>query len=85
MLCNLPPPSADGSPALLFHSDVVTFFHEFGHIMHGLCAEGEGNGTTYAKCPRDFVEGKLLNFWRNEGGLPSKTATQMLHYAQNVC
>ena len=44
MLCNLPQPEAD-SPALLRHGDVVTFFHEFGHIMHGLCAEGDANST----------------------------------------
>ena len=55
MLCNLPEP-ADGKPALLRHSNCVTFFHEFGHIMHGLCAVGDGNATTLAKCPRDFVE-----------------------------
>ena len=42
--------------ALLRHGDVVTFFHEFGHIMHGLCSEGEANSTRLAKCPRDFVE-----------------------------
>ena len=29
---------------------------QFGHIMHGLCSEGEGNSTRLAKCPRDFVE-----------------------------
>jgi Zn-dependent oligopeptidase len=65
MLCNLPAPSADGTPSLLFHDDVVTFFHEFGHIMHGLCAEGDGNATTYAKCPRDFVEApsQMLENW----------------------
>lgn len=65
MLCNLPGPAPDGSPALLRHDDVVTFFHEFGHIMHGLCAEGEGNATRLAKCPRDFVEApsQMLENW----------------------
>tara|TARA_B100000683_G_scaffold70909_1_gene69451 strand:- start:86 stop:985 length:900 start_codon:yes stop_codon:yes gene_type:complete len=65
MLCNLPAPSADGKPALLRHSNCVTFFHEFGHIMHGLCASGDGNSTTLAKCPRDFVEApsQMLENW----------------------
>jgi len=65
MLCNLPGPAPDGSPALLRHDDVVTFFHEFGHIMHGLCAEGHGNQTRLAKCPRDFVEApsQMLENW----------------------
>jgi Zn-dependent oligopeptidase len=65
MLCNLPAPSADGKPALLRHSNCVTFFHEFGHIMHGLCAAGDGNSTTLAKCPRDFVEApsQMLENW----------------------
>lgn len=65
MLTNLPAPSPDGSPALLRHSDVVTFFHEFGHIMHGLCAEGHANQTRLAKCPRDFVEApsQMLENW----------------------
>jgi len=65
MLTNLPSPSADGKPALLRHDDVVTFFHEFGHIMHGLCGEGPGNATTLAKCPRDFVEApsQMLENW----------------------
>ncbi|GMI11369.1 hypothetical protein TrLO_g7785 [Triparma laevis f. longispina] len=65
MMCNLPPPSSDGKPALLRHGNVVTFFHEFGHIMHGLLSEGDGNSTTFAKCPRDFVEApsQMLENW----------------------
>eukprot|EP01051_Picozoa_sp_SAG22_P028562 SAG22_NODE_10137_length_551_cov_0.685841_2_plen_124_part_01 len=38
MLCNLPA-STPAAPSLLRHANVVTFFHEFGHIMHGLCSE----------------------------------------------
>jgi Zn-dependent oligopeptidase len=32
MLCNLPA-STDDRPSLLRHGNVVTFFHEFGHIV----------------------------------------------------
>lgn len=65
MVCNLPAPSPDGTPSRLRHDDVVTFFHEFGHIMHGLCSEGEANSTRLAKCPRDFVEApsQMLENW----------------------
>jgi Zn-dependent oligopeptidase len=65
MLCNLPPASTDDKPSLLRHQNVVTFFHEFGHIMHGLCSEGVGNSTRLAKCPRDFVEApsQMLENW----------------------
>jgi len=64
-MCNLPAKSKDGTPALLRHDDVVTFFHEFGHIMHGLCSEGDANSTRLAKCPRDFVEApsQMLENW----------------------
>jgi thimet oligopeptidase len=64
MLCNLPAGTAE-KPSLLLHSNVVTFFHEFGHIMHGLCSEGVGNSTRLAKCPRDFVEApsQMLENW----------------------
>jgi len=35
LVCNFPPPDADGV-SLLTHTDVVTLFHEFGHMLHHL-------------------------------------------------
>ena len=35
LVCNFPPPDADGV-SLLGHDDVVTLFHEFGHMLHHL-------------------------------------------------
>jgi len=35
LVCNFPPPDADGL-SLLTHTDVVTLFHEFGHMLHHL-------------------------------------------------
>ncbi len=33
LVCNFPVPTAD-DPGLMEYGDVVTFFHEFGHLMH---------------------------------------------------
>ena len=35
LVCNFPPPS-DAGVSLLTHDDVVTLFHEFGHMLHHL-------------------------------------------------
>ena len=35
LVCNFPPPDAAGV-SLLTHTDVVTLFHEFGHMLHHL-------------------------------------------------
>ena len=35
LVCNFPPPDSAGN-SLLTHTDVVTLFHEFGHMLHHL-------------------------------------------------
>jgi Zn-dependent oligopeptidase len=53
MVANFQKPSKS-QPSLLTHSEVVTFFHEFGHLMHDI-----SNSTTYA---RFGLEGVLPDF-----------------------
>jgi peptidyl-dipeptidase Dcp len=47
---------ADGQPALISFDDVTTMFHEFGHALHGLFANGEYPSLSGANTARDFVE-----------------------------
>jgi len=54
-VCNFPKSTAD-KPALLPHNDVVTFFHEFGHVMHVICAETKHTKFGGTRVERDFVE-----------------------------
>jgi len=50
------PVGAPGKPALLSHDDVVTFFHEFGHLMHSTLSIAPYE-TYYGTAVRgDFVE-----------------------------
>jgi thimet oligopeptidase len=64
LVTNFPKPSAE-KPSLLPHNDVITFFHEFGHLLHGLLTEsplGSISGTSVAL---DFVEtpSQLFENW----------------------
>jgi thimet oligopeptidase len=62
---NFPKPSA-GKPALLEMSDVRTFFHEFGHAVHGILGgQTRWHGTSGVATERDFVEApsQLLEEW----------------------
>jgi thimet oligopeptidase len=78
LVCNLPRPSPDGAeqgrpapqaspgPALLQHSDVETFFHEFGHLIHHIFAgDSRWSGTSGIATEWDFVEApsQLLEEW----------------------
>ncbi|KAI9567695.1 hypothetical protein HD554DRAFT_2267097 [Boletus coccyginus] len=64
MVANLAKPTPD-RPALLRHDDVTTFFHEMGHVFHGLLSRtryARFHGTAVA---RDFVEApsQMLENW----------------------
>jgi thimet oligopeptidase len=65
LVCNFPDPS-DGGPALMEHRDVVTFFHEFGHLMHHLLS-GKHRWVTFSafNVEWDFVEtpSQLMEEW----------------------
>lgn len=64
LLCNFPAPSAD-KPSLLKQSDVVTLFHEFGHVMHGMLSRSRFVAQTGFAVPQDFVEApsQMLENW----------------------
>lgn len=55
LVCNFPRPALT-EPSLLSHDEVQTFFHEFGHLLHGILTTSPY--VTYAgtSVARDFVE-----------------------------
>ena len=54
MVMNLTRPTGN-APALLSFEEVTTAFHEFGHALHRLFADGPYDRTS-GNVPRDFVE-----------------------------
>jgi thimet oligopeptidase len=62
--CNFPKPGG-AAPALMSHSDAVTFFHEFGHVIHHLLSESELSTFAGTSVARDFVESpsQMLEEW----------------------
>lgn len=82
LICNFPQPR-DDNPALMQYSDVVTYFHEFGHLMHALLGgKQRWAGQSGIATEGDFVEvpSQLLEeFFRD----PALLATFAHHYQTN--
>jgi thimet oligopeptidase len=69
LICNFPAGDAN-DPGLLQYSDVVTFFHEFGHLMHAILGgHTEWAGLSGFATEGDFIEvpsQTLEEFFRDE-------------------
>ena len=67
IVCNFSKPTAD-TPALLTFDEVETFFHEFGHALHGLLSNVNYNQLAGTNVPTDFVElpSQIMENWAAE-------------------
>ncbi|MGP5228943.1 M3 family metallopeptidase [Arthrobacter rhombi] len=72
---NIPAP-ADGQPALVTLDECRTLFHEFGHALHGLFANGIYPSLAGTSVPRDFVEypSQVNEMWQFDTDLISEYA-----------
>ena len=74
LICNFPGGDAD-DPGLLQYNDVVTYFHEFGHLMHAILGgQTEWAGVSGFATEGDFIEvpsQMLEEFFRDEKLLQS--------------
>jgi thimet oligopeptidase len=55
LVCNFPKPTED-KPSLMPHSQVRTFFHEFGHVLHQMMTTADLYSQSGTNVSRDFVE-----------------------------
>lgn len=55
IVCNFTKPAGD-KPSLLTHDEVLTLFHEMGHAVHGLLAQGTYSSLSGTNVLWDFVE-----------------------------
>ena len=82
LICNFPG-GKPGDPGLMQYSDVVTFFHEFGHLMHAILGgHQKWSGLSGIATEGDFVEvpSQMLEEFFRDARLLAGFA---LHYQTN--
>ncbi len=64
LVCNFPGGNAS-EPSLLYHGNVITLFHEFGHLVHALLARSDLASQSAFFVKGDFVEApsQFLENW----------------------
>lgn len=67
IVCNFSKPT-EKQPSLLTYDEVETFFHEFGHGLHGLLSNTTYSTTSGTNVSRDFVElpSQIMENWAAE-------------------
>ena len=67
IVCNFSKPTA-GNPALLTFDETSTFFHEFGHALHGLLSNVTYESLAGTSVATDFVElpSQVMENWAAE-------------------
>jgi len=79
LVCNFPEPTAT-DPGLMEYGDVVTFFHEFGHLMHWILGgQQQWAGISGISMEADFGEApsQMLEEWMRS---PQVLASFAKHY-----
>jgi thimet oligopeptidase len=79
LICNFPKPTAD-DPGLMEYGDVVTFFHEFGHLVHWILGgQQQWAGISGITMEADFGEApsQMLEEWMHS---PQVLASFAKHY-----
>jgi len=78
LICNFPKPAAT-DPGLMEYDNVVTFFHEFGHLMHFILAQQPWAGISGLSMEFDFIEvpSQMLEEWMRS---PEVLASFAKHY-----